>query len=123
MVIAQTGNVRGNVYDQETGEPIPFSNVLLQGTTFGANTDIEGFFTITNIPVGDYQLVGQYIGYDSTSVAITVTSGSNTYEALYMVEGGVELTAVDVTASRTEAKTEVKISAVTLTPKRFFLCI
>ncbi len=118
VVIAQSGSVRGNVYDKDTGEPIPFSNVLLQGTTFGANTDIEGFFTITNVPVGDYNLISRYIGYDSTSVNITITSGSNAYQALYMVEGGVELEAVDVTASRTEAKTEVKISAVTLTPKQ-----
>jgi len=118
VAFAQTGSIRGNVYDKDTGEPIPFSNVLLQGTTLGANTDIEGFFTITNVPVGDYVLVGQYLGYDSTSVAVTVAKGSNIYQALYMVEGGVELTTVDVTAGRTEAKTEVKVSAVTLTRKQ-----
>ena len=118
VAIAQTGSIRGNVYDKDTGEPIPFSNVLLEGTTLGANTDIEGFFTITNVPVGDYLLIGQYLGYDSTSVAVTITKGSNVYQALYMVEGGVELTTVDVTAGRTEAKTEVKVSAVTLTRKQ-----
>ena len=82
------------------------------------SSDIEGFFTINNVPVGEYNLVSQYIGYDSASVMVTVTTGSNAYQALYMIEGGVELEAVDVSASRTEAKTEVKISAVTLTPKQ-----
>lgn len=118
IVLAQTGTIRGNVYDKETGEPIPFCNVLLGGTTIGANTDIDGFFSMSKIPAGDYQLISKYLGYDSTSVSVTVKSGGIVYQSLYMSEGGVELQAVDVTANRTEAKTEVKISAVTLTPKQ-----
>ena len=48
---AQTADLRGFVYDKETGEPIIFCNVILEGTTIGASTDVNGFYSITNIPM------------------------------------------------------------------------
>ena len=40
-LFAQTGNIRGFVYEKESGEPVMFCNVFLQGTTIGATTDIN----------------------------------------------------------------------------------
>ncbi|MEM9821652.1 MAG: carboxypeptidase-like regulatory domain-containing protein [Bacteroidota bacterium] len=115
---AQTGSIRGNVYDKDTGEPVPFCNLQLSGTTLGANTDLEGFFTITNVPVGDYQLVSTYIGYDSIVTDVKVTDGGIVYKGIYMVESGINLKQVDVSAKREEAKTKVQISKVTVTSRQ-----
>ena len=60
--LAQNGSLRGNIFDAETGEPIIYCNLQLRGTSTGTTTDFEGFFTITNVPVGTYQLVATYIG-------------------------------------------------------------
>ena len=49
---SQKGTVRGNVFDKETGEAIIYGNVLLEGTTYGNNTDLDGFFSIGGVPVG-----------------------------------------------------------------------
>ena len=117
-LLAQTGSVRGNVYDKETGEPVAFCNLVLSGTTIGANTDLEGFFTITNIPIGDYQLNVTYIGYDSASVDVKVTSGGIVYKSIYLEESGINLKQVDVSAQREESKTQVKISKVTVTSRQ-----
>ena len=43
---AQTGAVRGFVYEEATGEPAVFCNALLEGTTYGATIDINGYFII-----------------------------------------------------------------------------
>lgn len=43
FVVAQTGTIRGFVYDTKTGEPIIFTNVILKGTTIGAATDVNGY--------------------------------------------------------------------------------
>lgn len=118
QVLAQNGSVRGNVYDKDTGEPVAFCNLVLQGTTYGTNTDLEGFFTITSVPAGKYKLVATYIGYDSVAVDVTITNGGIDYQSLYMSESGVNLTQVDVSAKRQEAKTEVKISKVTVTSRQ-----
>jgi len=50
--IAQKGNIRGFVYDKSNGEAVIFTNVYLKGTTYGAATDINGFYSITKVPVG-----------------------------------------------------------------------
>ncbi len=117
-VTAQTGTIRGNVYDKDTGDPIMFGNLLLEGTTIGTTTDIEGFFTLTDVPIGTYKLVATYVGYDSTSVTITLREGGIAYKKLYMEAGGIELAMVDVSGKREESRKEVRISSVRVTPKQ-----
>ncbi|MFZ1581683.1 MAG: carboxypeptidase-like regulatory domain-containing protein, partial [Saprospiraceae bacterium] len=63
--IGQTGVIRGNIYEKESGTPIIYCNVALQGTSYGGTTDIDGFFIIPNVPVGEYKIVATYVGYDS----------------------------------------------------------
>lgn len=59
----QTGKIAGRVVDAATGEPLIGANVVLQGTMLGASTDIDGFYTINNIPPGKYSVVVNFIGY------------------------------------------------------------
>ncbi len=115
---AQNGIIRGNVYDQDSGEPILFGNVFLTGTNLGATTDDQGFYTITNVPAGDYTLVATYVGYDSTSEAISLNSGQILLKNLFMSTSGIQLGTVDISAEKQKAKTEVQISTVTVTPRQ-----
>lgn len=52
----------GKVTDAETGDPIPFANVVIKGTNLGNPTDFDGFFRIEAEGVSD-TLVVSYIGY------------------------------------------------------------
>ncbi len=117
-VYAQTGSVRGNVFDKETGEPIISGTIRIQGTTIGTNTNVDGFFSLTNIDAGSYKLVATYIGYDSLVVDIRIESGGITYKSMYMMEGGVELDIVQVSAEKEKARNEVRVSTVRVTPKQ-----
>jgi CarboxypepD_reg-like domain/TonB-dependent Receptor Plug Domain len=116
--LAQTGSVRGTVFDKETGEPIISGTVRIQGTTIGTNTNVDGFFTISNIDAGSYKLVATYIGYDSLVVDIKIADGGITYTNMYMIEGGIELEAVQVSAERQKARNEVRVSTIRVTPKQ-----
>ncbi|MBK8492519.1 MAG: carboxypeptidase-like regulatory domain-containing protein [Saprospirales bacterium] len=118
FLMAQTGGIRGNIFDKTSGEPILFGTVVLQGTTFGTNTDLDGFFSMPNIPVGAYNLVVTYIGYDSLSVPIEIKSGTYSYQRLFMEESSIQLGTVNVSARKEKAKTDVQISEVTLTPRQ-----
>lgn len=67
------GTIRGSVVDGETGEPVPFSKVLLKqdGTIKGgANTDDEGKFQINSIAPGSYnvEVSNPGEGYQPTSL-------------------------------------------------------
>lgn len=114
MFAQQGGTVRGNVYDKESGEPIIFGNILLEGTTFGTNTDENGFFSIGNVPEGEYNLVVTYIGYDSVAVDVTIKTSRITSQQIFMTSG-INLGVVNVSARKEKARSDVQISKVTVT--------
>ncbi len=58
-----TGKISGLIRDSETGEPMIGVNVVIAGTSLGAASDMEGYFSILNIPPGKYELVASSIGY------------------------------------------------------------
>ena len=58
-----TGKINGVAKDAESGEPLPGVNIIIDGTTMGASTNLEGYFFIINIPPGTYSLRAQMIGY------------------------------------------------------------
>lgn len=113
----QTGKIKGFVYDKENGEPILFTNVTLKGTTLGAATDVNGYYTVTNVPVGEQTLMVTYLGYDTLFQTVTVTANDLETANLYLTKSSVKLGEVQVSADRQEALTEVRTSVTKLTPK------
>ncbi|MCB0586026.1 MAG: carboxypeptidase-like regulatory domain-containing protein [Phaeodactylibacter sp.] len=117
--LAQSGGtIRGNVYDEDTGEPIIYGNVLLEGTNYGTNTDFDGFFSIGNLPAGDYSLKITYLGYDSIVADIKLKEGAIVYKSLYMKPSAVNLETVNVSSRKEQSRSDVQVSKVTVTPKQ-----
>lgn len=116
-ILAQNATVRGFVYDAENGEPIIFTNVYLKGTAFGTTTDVNGYYSISKIPAGDYALTISYLGYDTLSEKISLTANQIITKKLYLTKGMVNLNVVEISAESQEAKTEVQMSVQKITPK------
>ena len=115
---AQTGDVRGFVYDKETGEPILFANVYFNGTTIGTNTDLNGFYSLSKVPVGTYTLTAYVIGFDTATQVITVKAGSVSNYNLYISSSNIELDIVEINEKRTERTNDSKVSVVKITPEQ-----
>lgn len=60
-----TGKLAGEVKDAVTGEPLIGANVLIEGTSFGAATNLKGEFVILNLPPGRYNVKVSFIGYEN----------------------------------------------------------
>ena len=60
-----TGKISGIVRDAETNEPLPGCNIIIEGTTLGAASNIDGEFFILNIPPGSYTVRASMVGYKS----------------------------------------------------------
>ncbi len=120
FVEAQSGDgiIRGFIYDEESGEPMIFTNVFLEGTTYGAATDINGFFSINKIPADTYMLLGTAIGYDTTKVEVIVRSGQISNEKMFLKKSDILLNVIEVGAAKQEARTEVRTSVIKITPKQ-----
>jgi TonB-dependent receptor len=64
----ENGSVYGKIVDANNGEELIGANILLQGTTLGAASDLEGNYSIKNIPEGSYTLVASMIGYSKVTI-------------------------------------------------------
>lgn len=67
-VQTDTGQVTGKVVDA-TGEPIIGASILIKGTTNGFITDIDGNFTLKNVPA-DAVLEISFIGYQKQEIKV-----------------------------------------------------
>lgn len=73
------GSIQGMLYDVNSGEALIGANVLIVGTTFGSATNIEGRYSIANVPPGIYTLAISYLGYETSVVRdVRVASGQAT---------------------------------------------
>ena len=70
LVNAQVSKVTGNVTSEEDGLPVVGASVLVKGTTVGTVTDIDGNFTLTNVPSSAGTLVISFIGMQSQEVKV-----------------------------------------------------
>ncbi len=117
MLFAQTATIRGFVFEKGSQEPVLFTNVVLKGTVYGAQTDAEGFYTIASVPAGDYVMMVTCLGYDSLTLPITVKENEIINKKLLIVKKSVSLPTFNVSAERQAAKTEIKISIIPATPR------
>ncbi len=62
--LAQTGSVKGKITDATTGEELIGANVLIQGTTKGTTTDVNGNYSLDGLEKGSYNLVISYVSYE-----------------------------------------------------------
>ncbi len=115
---AQGGIIRGNVFDKESGEPIPFASVGITGTSVGDDTDEAGFFSIAEVPIGLQIITVSFVGYDDFTFEVDVRKGGITYKAVYLLASGIQLDQIEISGKKDQAKTEVQISKVQVTAKQ-----
>lgn len=111
------GTIRGFVYDEKSGEPVIFTNVFLKGTTMGSATDVNGFYSITKVPAGSYTLMVTSLGYDTAKASITIKGNEIINQKLFIKETMIQMATFNISAEKTEATTEVKMSVSKVTPK------
>lgn len=80
MVSSQsTGSIAGVLTDQEmNGEPLPFANILIKGTTTGTTSDFDGLYEIDGLDPGDYTVVFSFLGYETVEIQAAVEAGKIT---------------------------------------------
>jgi len=62
------GKISGKIIDKDTNEPLPGCNVMIEGTTMGAASDINGMYYILNIPPGTYSVRATMVGFQTFTV-------------------------------------------------------
>ena len=96
----KTGNISGFIIDKDTEEAIEYVsisvfNINQTSPINGGVSDSEGFFNINQIPLGNYNVVIEFIGYNSLSMPVDISK-----------DGGIRKNLGRISMSRTsiEAK-------------------
>jgi hypothetical protein len=115
LLFAQTGRIQGTVTDVETNEPLIGVNVIIEGTVMGAATNIEGYYSIINVPPGEHILRFSMIGYDPVRVEnVRVSINQTTDIDVQLRSSAFELGEVVIIAQRPIVERDVSASTVNL---------
>src|SRR6185436_5169487 len=114
---AQTGTIRGFIYEEGSGEPVIFTNIYLKGTTYGAATDVNGYYSISKIAPGDYTLMVTYLGYDTLKKSVSVQKDAIMTENLFLKKGAIQMKTFTISAEKQEAQHQVQMAVTKLTPR------
>jgi hypothetical protein len=89
--MGQGGTIKGFVKDASNGEPLLFLTIGLENTTFGTQTDENGYYSLTKIPAGTYDVVVNLIGYETFRETVVVSNESMSNINILMQKGDFEL--------------------------------
>lgn len=110
-----TGTIKGKVVDEISQEPIPFANVVVQGSQLGSATDIDGNFQINKVPFGYQKLEVSAVGYaPKTSTDVLVTKANTPYIEIGLSATATQLKEVVVQTSKFKKTEESPVSLQTL---------
>ena len=91
------GKIQGTVRDADSGEPVPYANVVIQGSQIGTQTSAEGEFFVVNIESGAYALEVSSVGYQTTILSgVFVETSQITRLEVTLQQSPVQIPAVTV---------------------------
>jgi len=108
--LAQKTDIRGIVSDSLTGQRIPFANVSLVNTNWGASVNNSGFYLIPNVPPGTYEVSVTVIGYERKIQHVIVLPGKASELNFRLASVAVSQKEVLITAPRKRELSEINTS-------------
>ena len=111
VATAQSAYISGTITALPTNEPVPFVPVVIQGTTTGATTDMDGKYTIGNLQPGLYNIECAAIGYKKALVfEVEVTNDRPAVVDIQLEELANEIGPVEIVATRRSNEDESPVS-------------
>lgn len=84
----------------QSGDPVPFANIQVLGTIKGAVADINGEFSLVNIPNGTYEIKVSAVGYRSVTRTVEIINGQIQELEVIFSEMGVDMPQITIISSK-----------------------
>ena len=107
-------SVNGFVRDDLNGEPISYANVFISNTSIGAATNRDGYFVISDIPSGSYEINVSMIGYAVYKETIELSDTSSTRIEVRLKKQVIQGSEILVTAERQKFERSMESSQISL---------
>ncbi len=76
ITYAQTTEVLGKVTDATDGSPLWGTNIIVDGTSNGTTSDVDGKYRLVNLKSGNNVILFRYVGYMTDTVKINLKTGT-----------------------------------------------
>ncbi len=103
---ADAATLSGFVRAAESGEAIPYANVLIGALKRGAPTNQSGYYVLTGVPAGTYDVAFSMMGYRTEHRSVTLTEASPVALSLELATAPHEIETVEVRPQRVETGAE-----------------
>ena len=111
---SMTASINGFVRDDASGEPISYANVFLSNSSIGAATNSDGYFVLSEIPLGLYEVNATMIGYAVFKEEVDLSYGESVRLEIRLIEEAIKGTEVLVTAERQKFERSMESSQIAL---------
>ena len=111
---SNTASINGFVRDDASGEPISYANVFLSNSSIGVATNSDGYFVMSGIPLGLYEVNATMIGYAVFKEEVDLSYGEAVRLEIRLKEEAIKGTAVLVTAERQKFERSMESSQIAL---------
>ena len=111
-------NIKGYVKDAETGEALPYANVVLKGSVYGSSTNVDGYFVIINAPANLDTLQVSYIGYLTQLITVKAEDENREFITIHLEQNSLRLAEIVITGEVDMLEVSEKASQITLSPQQ-----
>lgn len=117
LLQAQTGNIKGFVYEKANSEPIIGATVSVKEKKIGTQTNVNGYFNLPKVELGTFTLVISSIGFETQEREVIITADDIVSVKIYLDKKAKELKGVEISAKKEEKVYETKVGMTRITPK------
>jgi hypothetical protein len=110
------GTVKGFLRDAKTGEPVMFTSVFLEGTTYGVTSDLDGYYSLSKVPAGKYRLLVSGLEYEPEAAEVIIENGKILTRNFMLDPKVVSLGTAEVSTERDQQERNVNMSIETIRP-------
>ncbi|MCF8240745.1 MAG: TonB-dependent receptor [Melioribacteraceae bacterium] len=96
---AQTGSLKGYVYDESNNEPIAGVNISIQNSDYAATTNQNGFYSFNNLQSKQYDVVMSHIGYQVKIFRIDLETNQKIVKDIHLIPTPINLGEITVTST------------------------
>lgn len=98
--LVQSQNTISFRVNEKTGEPLIGASVVIEGTTIGTITNVDGIAMLENIPNGKIEFLISFIGFEEKEIALSFPENNDKVVEIELLEGSMELEEVIISATR-----------------------
>lgn len=111
--------ISGLIKDKESGESLPYANVIVKNTNIGTTTNEDGFFTLFNVPSKTSTIQVQFMGYKTEFLILTTEIASDKIIILMTPDSNqLEEVVISLDSGGEIMKMNKNVSQISLSPKK-----